>query len=170
MRGSAPIRDMVPLQTASIDLTGWLNVLLIFLAPGAIAALLWSPYLLARRVRALFQHLPPTDHFLPTYAIVAVAAGLPYVLGTFWAIATTNAGTGGEMANGLLNVVIPLSLGYVVGLPVLAAEGLPRFGVDWDPTGYGVSTWLLLLAGGAWYALLFAGPLFVIAVILAFPA
>ncbi|MFB6352569.1 MAG: hypothetical protein ABEJ92_00630 [Halobacteriales archaeon] len=161
---------MVPLQTVDVDLVGWFNLLLVLLAPGAVAAVLWSPFLLAARLRALFRELPPTGHLLPTYAVVAVGAGLPYVLGTFWAVVATSGGTGGEMANGLLDVVIPLSLGYAVGVPLLGAAGLPRFGVDWDPTGYGISTWVLLLAGGTWYALLFAVPLFVIAVVLAFPA
>ena len=162
-------RNMVVLQTIDVDLTGWLTFLALVLGPGLVAALLWSPFLLSSRLRRLFRRLPPTGSVVASYVPVAVGASLPYVIGAGWAIVASADGSGAAMANALLDVVVPLSVGYVAGVPAVAAAALPRLGVDWDPAGYGASTWLLLAAGGAWYALVLGGPLFVIALILAFP-
>lgn len=161
---------MVPLQVLGGTPREWLTTAAIFLGPGAVAALLWSPFLLAGRLRELFRRLPPTDSVLPTYLLLTVGASLPYVLGTLWALVATTGGSGEATANAMLDVIVPVTLVYAVGIPVVAAEGLPRFGIDWDPADYDVVTWVLLAAGGLWYALLFAVPLFVLALIMAFPA
>ncbi|MFB6302899.1 MAG: hypothetical protein ABEH78_08580 [Haloferacaceae archaeon] len=100
------------------------------------------------------------------YVVATFGASVPYLAGTLWAVRTAD---GAEMGNALLAVVVPLSLGYVVAVPVLAGLALPRTGVDWDPTGDGVGSWALLVAAGAWDAAVFAVPLFVVAVILALP-
>lgn len=168
-------QELFPLQTRTVDLGGWLTMLALLLGPGVVAAVLWAPFLVAGRIRALFRALPPWNGVALPYALVTVGASLPYVVGTLAAITVgadgaTGPGSGAAMANALLNVIVPLSVGYVVGVPVLGAVVLPHVGVDWDPTGYGPGTWLLLFGGGAWYAAVFAVPLFVVAVVLAFPA
>lgn len=58
---------------------------------------------------------------------------------------------------------------YLFGLPLVAGMGLPKVGFDWDPTGYGPGTWLLLFVGGAWYVATLAVPLFFFAVFAAMP-
>lgn len=73
------------------------------------------------------------------------------------------------MANALLDVILPITALYVIGLPIASVEGLPRLGIDWDETGYEPSTWVLLIAGAGWYAAIFAIPLFLISLILALP-
>ncbi|WP_018256926.1 hypothetical protein [Halomicrobium katesii] len=73
------------------------------------------------------------------------------------------------MSNSLIDVAVVGTIGYAVGLPSVAALGLPRAGLDWDPTGYGASTWLLLAVGGVWYSLVFAVPLVLLGVVFALP-
>jgi hypothetical protein len=73
-------------------------------------------------------------------------------------------------ANALLDVLVALSLGYVLLAPVLAGVVLPALDYDWDPTGYGAGTWALLVAGGGWYAAVLSAPLFLMALVAALPA
>lgn len=164
---------MVPLQ---FDVSlGWPAVVALLVGPGVVAAVLCVPFLAVERMRALFRSLPPRDGVAVSYVALTVGASFPYVAGTLWALTTgVDAGRGpargAAMANSLLDVLVGLSLAYVAAVPLLAGLGLPRAGVDWDPTGYGPGTWALLLGFGAWYAAVFAVPLFVVAVVLAFPA
>lgn len=148
---------------------GWGFTLALIIGPGLAAALLWSPFLLSSRVRSLYRSLPPARSTVVTYLVVTVGLSLPYLVGTIWAITTSYKGSGAVMANALLDVLIPITALYVVGLPIAAVEGLPRLGIDWDRTGYDTSTWVLLIAGAAWYAAIFAVPLFLISLVLALP-
>ncbi|MFB6304380.1 MAG: hypothetical protein ABEH47_04380 [Haloferacaceae archaeon] len=162
---------MVPLQYA-IDL-GWVAVLALLLGPGIVAAALCAPFLVAERVRALFRALPPRDGVAIPYVAATVGASFPYVGGTLWALSAGADAAGREgaaMADALLGVLLGLSATYVAAVPLLAGVALPRVGVDWDPAGYGAGTWALLVALGVWYAAVFAFPLFLFAVVLAFPA
>jgi hypothetical protein len=62
-----------------------------------------------------------------------------------------------------------LTIAYVVVLPVVASVGLPRVGIDWDPTNYGLGTWLLLVGAALWYSAIFVVPLAFFAFVLALP-
>ncbi|NHN47883.1 hypothetical protein G9464_09765 [Halostella sp. JP-L12] len=141
---------------------------LLAVLPGAVAGLLWSPLLLSDRLSELFRRLPPTGSTAANYSLVAVALSLPWVFGAIAAIAGAPSDPAGT-SNALLNLTVPLAAAYVVGLPLVAGVGLPRLGVDWDPTGYGPGTWLLLVVGAAWYAAVFALPLFAFALVAALP-
>lgn len=163
---------MVPLQTLVGEAVGWLVLVLLVFGPGAVATLCWTPFLASKRVRALFAALPPFESLAVTYPVVGIAASLPYVLGVGAGLVLVEASGpegGARLANAILDVVVPVSLGYVVLVPAVAIVGLPRLGVDWDPTGYGLSTWAILVAGGVWYAALFAAPLLFVAFFLALP-
>lgn len=110
-----------------------------------------------------------------SYVALTVGGSLPYVTGTLWAF-TTGAGAGSErgavMANSLLDLLVVTSLASlasVVAVPLVAGVGLPRTGYDWDPTGYGPTTWGLLAGLAGWYAAVFAVPIFLLAVVLALP-
>lgn len=154
---------------ATQEIGGWGFTLALLFGPGLVAALLWSPFLLSDRVRALYRSLPPARSTGLSYLIVTVGLSVPFLAGTTWAITSTAEASGGAMANALLTVLFTVSATYVIGIPVATIEGLPRVGIDWDPTGYEAATWLLLIAGAAWYAALFAVPLFLIALVLALP-
>lgn len=166
------IGPSVLLQSLLERANGWPLVAASVFGPGVVAAVWCAPFLASVRIRALFRRLPPFESTLATYALVVVLGSLPYVLGVVAAITgvdTEGLRAGARMGEAILGVVVPLSVVYAVGVPPVGALGLPRAGIDWNPTGYGVSTWLLLAAGGVWYAALFAVPLALVSVILAFP-
>lgn len=147
---------------------GWLWTLALFALPGAVAAVCWAPFLLSARFRALFVALPPAGRLVPSYVGVSLALSVPYLVGvvlTVWLV--DSAGPG--WSEGFLDTA--LFGGVAVGLvaPAVAAAGLPRLGVDWDPTGYGASTWAVLVAAGLWYAVVAAVPLVALAIGMALP-
>jgi len=138
------------------------------LTPGVVAMVLWSPILLSTRLRTLFRQLPPTTSILVSYVLVALVLSLPFIGGALRAFAQTTA-TGAALSNTILDTVLKLSIGYIIGMPVVSAVWLPRLGIDWDPAEYGASTWLLLVFSAVWYIAVFALPLSLLSVILAVP-
>ena len=125
--------------------------------------------MLAKRLRALFKALPPTDAWLPAYLLTMGVAAVPFLAALVGVAAETGIEDGAMFANTLLQVLSVIGIGYVGGAPVAGVVGLPRAGIDWDPTGYGVGTWLLLAVGGLWYALLFVVPLGILSLFVALP-
>lgn len=153
------------------SLTEWVTLLVLVAGPGAVATVLWSPVLAVGRLRALFDALPITRWTAANYLLVSMALSVPWVLGLGWAFAEIGSGVGGGDPGGgpLLDVAVQLTGLYLVALPVAAGAGLPHLGVDWDPAGYGASTWVILVAATAWYALVFALPTFLFALIVSLP-
>jgi len=144
----------------------WVTLLALVFGPGLAAALLWSPFLAADRIGSLFGQLWPRTSAAASYLLVMVGLSLPWVFATGAAMARAST-PGLGMANALLNVIVSLAVVYAVGLPALAAVGLPAAGVDWDANGYGLRTWVLLVAGAVWYVALLAFPIFLVSVGLA---
>lgn len=163
---------MVPLQSLATQIVDTLVFVAVLLIPGAVATVLWTPLLAAGRLRSLFERLPPTGSLVPSYAVAGLVGSLPFVAGVLAVLVTSSSNdpqTGAQLSNGFVNVAVAGTLGYAAGLPLLAALGLPKAGIDWDPTGYGASTWLLLAVGGVWYALVFAVPILLLGVVFALP-
>jgi hypothetical protein len=152
-------------------LTEWLTLLVLVLGPGLVATVLWSPVLASSRLRTLFRALPATTSTGVNYVLTALVLSAPWVVGLGWTFARVGARTGTDAVSGepLMDVAGQLGLLYLVGLPVVAGAGLPWLGLDWDPTDYGVGTWLRLVVAGAWYAALFAVPAFAFGVIVSLP-
>ncbi|WP_440763620.1 hypothetical protein [Natronorubrum sp. DTA7] len=144
-----------------------LFLLAFLLAPGVVATAMTAPISASSRIRALFRALPPTDSAGLSYALIGLAGSLPYIVGVSVAIAL--AGEDGIWGPPILAATTLLSVCYVVAVPIIGAVGLPQVGIDWDPTGYGLSTWTLLAVGAFWYALVFAIPLAIIGVVLSLP-
>lgn len=140
----------------------------LILLPGALAAVPTAAFLLSARVRALFAAVPPTDSPYPSYALLTVGLGAPWSVA---ALAALNAPVTGpaSTANAMLDVVLGLGLVYLLGLPVTVAALLPRFGVDWDDTGYGPRTWVIVTATTSVYTLSLAVPFFVVSLVFALP-
>jgi hypothetical protein len=147
---------------------GWLWTVALFLVPGLVAAGLCAPFLAAERLRALFRALPPTGRVLPSYLVASVGLSVPYIAGVVLAIARA-AEAGPAWSSGFLLTALCGAFLLVLIAPAVAALGLPRLGVDWDSTGYGPSTWLLLVGAGAAYALVAAVPLVALAIGMALP-
>ena len=150
------------------SIAGWLWTAALLLFPGLVAAGLCAPFLAAERLRALFRALPPRGRVLPSYAAVSVGLSVPYVVGVFLTVwLVESAGPG--WSEGFLDTALFGGVLVALVAPAVAVVGLPRLGVDWDPTGYGYSTWLLLVAAGLWYALVAAVPLVALAIGMALP-
>ncbi|QHS15697.1 hypothetical protein GWK26_00240 [haloarchaeon 3A1-DGR] len=163
-----PIPASVPLQATLEPAFEWATFAGFLVVPGLIATLLWSPFLIVDRIRSLLAALPPTGSVLPTYLLAGVGGSIPYIIGA--AVVVTTVDTAGvAWSNAFINVAVLLFVGYAVGVPVVTNVALPRLALDWDPTGYGPSTWVLLAAGGASYALLFSIPFVVVSFLLALP-
>jgi hypothetical protein len=163
---SAPVAPAVP---AIVDTaTEWLWTIALFALPGTVAAALWTPFLIAARFRALFRALPPANRLVPSYVGVSLALSVPYLAGLLLTVALVDS-SGPGWSEGFLDTA--LFGGVIVGFvaPALAVLGLPRLGVDWDPTGYGPGTWALLVAAGLWYAVVAAVPLVALAIGMALP-
>jgi len=159
----------LPAVPAVVDAAvGWLWTVALFLSPGLVAAVLCAPFLAASRLRALFRALPPKGRLVPSYVAVSVGLSVPYLVGVVLTVAFAGE-AGPAWSEGFLDTALfgAVLVGFVA--PVVAAAGLPRLGVDWDPTGYAPSTWLLLVAAGLWYAVVAAVPLVAAAVGMALP-
>ncbi|ELZ57264.1 MULTISPECIES: hypothetical protein [Halorubrum] len=159
-----------PLVTSATadSIVGWLWTLLLFLFLGLVAAGLCVPFLAVERVRSLFRALPPAGRTLPSFVAVSVALSTPYLAGVVLTVALVDS-AGPGWREGLLLTALFAGFAPIILAPAVAVIGLPRLGIDWDPTGYGPSTWAILLAGGLWYAFLAAVPLVALAVGMALP-
>ena len=160
---------LLSLAPATVDVAvGWLWTIGLFLFPGLAAAGLCAPFLAAERLRALFRALPPAGRLLPSYLGVSVGLSVPYLVGVVFTVARA-AEAGPAWSSGFLLTALIGAVLVAFVAPAVAVLALPRLGVDWDPTGYGVSTWLLLGGAGLWYALVAAVPLVALAVGMALP-
>jgi hypothetical protein len=136
---------LVPLLVRVSEVVSLALPVAVLLAPGLVAALPWSPFLLADRLRELFRTLPPRDGFVGSYLPVTVGGVVPYVGGWLWAFSRSTGRTSAIVVEGLLDAQVALSLVYAV-------------------------CGLLLGTGSAWPTVLYGVPLFVVATTLAYPA
>lgn len=158
---------MVPL-THGADPSSWLTLLVILLLPGVVATVMWSPMIASERLRSLFRRLTPIDSVIVNYVVTAMTLSVPWLVALGWTFQRLGSQTEpqGEV---FLNAATLLAVVYVVALPLVAGLGLPRLGIDWDSTGYGASTWLLLIVSSAWYAAIFTIPMFLMGIIISLP-
>jgi|AntRauMinimDraft_4_1070384.scaffolds.fasta_scaffold00223_20 hypothetical protein len=164
----APLPATLPTLAVVDAAVGWLLTLALLALPGLVAAVLWSPFLLAARFRALCVALPPAGRLVPSYVGVAIGLSVPYVAGLLLTVGLVDS-AGPGWSNGLVETALAGGVLVALVAPAAAVLGLPRLGVDWDPTGYGLGTWALLVAAGVWYAAVAAAPLFALAVVFALP-
>lgn len=147
-------------------LTEWITLAVIVVGPGFIASVSWAPFLISERFRSLFEQLWPEDSVAISYLLVMIGLSFPWVMGAGGAM-VRGSPEELQMANAMMDVVVALSVVYLFGLPLVAGVGLPRVGIDWDETGYGLRTWVLLSTGVLWYVVLLALPIFALSIGLA---
>lgn len=150
----------------SRPLTEWITLAVIVVGPGFVASLLWAPFLGVDRFGSLFERLWPGNSVAVSYLLVMIGLSLPWVGASGGAMVRASPEEL-SMANALLDVIVALAVVYLLGLPLVAGLGLPRVGIDWDETGYGLRTWALLAIGVLWYVLLLALPIFALSIGLA---
>lgn len=131
-------------------------------ALGAVTTVLWSPVLVRSRLRHLFGALPLTRSAVANYVIVALGLSWPALVAVAWAPVDMRTAATADFAP----EAAVLTAGYVVGVPLAAAVGLPRFGVDWDPHGYGPGTWAILVVTSGWYAAVYVGSIWMVTAML----
>lgn len=160
-------------MTGTTQIGGWLFTIVALLAPGVVAMIFWAPFFASDRITALFRALPPRDSVGISYVLFAMLASIPFLVGFVIALIATPTNppeNAAPLSDNLLTLAVYLTGGYTLAVPILGAAILPELGVDWDPTDYGPSTWVLLGVAGLWYGLVFAIPLFIFSLVLAFPA
>jgi len=135
--------------------------------PGFVEAVLCLPLLLSVRGRELFRSLPPTGSVASSYLLTMVVLSGPFIAGVVAAFGLDVWQR--PIYDVLIQIVSVVSLSYVVVLPVTAIIGLPRYGIDWDPTGYGIGTWVVMILSTLWYVIWFIIPIVFIAGLLALP-
>lgn len=150
------------------SVVGWAVAIAALAVPGLVAAALWAPVLIAERCRALFVALPPSGRLVVSYVGVALALSVPFVVGAAATVTLVDPESGG-WSSGFVTTAVYGSGLVALGWPVAAGVVAPRVGVDWDPTGYGASTWALLVGSGLWYAVVAAAPLLAIGLVFALP-
>lgn len=147
--------------------SAFVSIALTVALPGIAETVFCLPLLLSTRTRALFRSLPPTGSVAVSYLSVMLALSVPFVAGVvavfgldIWR---------GPIYNVLIRVATFVSASYIVVLPATAIIGLPRYGLDWDQTGYGVGTWAILLLSTLWYVVLLFVPIVLLSALLALP-
>lgn len=150
-----------------MDPSTFVSIALTLALPGIAETVFCLPLLLSARTRALFRSLPPAESVAVSYLSVMFALSIPFVAGVaavfgldIWR---------GPIYNGLIRVATFVSASYIVVLPATAIVGLPRYGLDWDQTGYGVGTWAILLLSTLWYVVLLSVPIVLLSAVLALP-
>jgi hypothetical protein len=150
-----------------MQLSEFASLVLIAVLPGLVETVVCLPVLLSTRVQALFRSLPPTESMSFSYVGVIFSLSVPFILGVIAAFRFDTLRT--PVYDVLTQVASLVSLGYIAVLPVAATFGLPRYGIDWDPTGYGIKTWGVMLLSTLWYVTWLILPLLLISALLALP-
>lgn len=140
-------------------------------AYGWLVGVLWTPFLVAGRVRKLFDSLPHAD-WRVSYALFIPLPGVAwgFLFGCTLSLSRdvrppTRAS---ELYVAGVDGIVAATLVSVVLWPTLLVYVLPRRGVDWDPDGYGPTTVLLVLGVTVWYLLFLVGPAYALSVFAGF--
>lgn len=138
---------------------------------GLLIAILWSPFLLSERIRALFSALPPAD-WRASYALwIPVPATVwGFLFGSVLSLSRDvrpPADASSLYVGGIDGIAVATAL-VLVSLPVLSLRVLPARGTGRDPADDTPRTVLLVLAGTVWYLLLLVGPAYALTVLAGF--
>lgn len=137
---------------------------------GVAVAVVWSPFLLSGRLRALFEALPPGDSPLGYLWLPLPAAVWGFLFGAGLSASRDLLSPGDAAplyAAGVDGIVVATLVSAVLW-PAAVLWWLPRRGVVWRPDGDGPETVALVVAGVVWYLLWLAGPAYVLSVFAGF--
>ena len=150
-----------------MEVSTFVSVALIIALPGIAETVFCLPVLLSARTRALFRSLPPAGSVAVSYLCTVLALSVPFVaaVGAVFGLDIWR----GPRYNVLIRGATFVSASYLIVLPATAIIGLPRYGLDWDTTGYGVGTWGVLLVSTLWYLALLLVPIVLLSALLALP-
>jgi hypothetical protein len=138
---------------------------------GWLIGVLWSPFLLARRMRLLFASLPNAD-WRVSYGLwiplPAVVWGFCFGCVISLSRDLRTPGKASPLYVAGLDGIAVATLVSLLLWPALLLYVLPERGFDWDPAEYDVRTVLLVVAGIVWYLLFLVGPAYAMSVFAGF--
>lgn len=138
---------------------------------GWLIGVVWSPFLLSARLRALFTARESRD-WRVNYVlwIPAPAAVWAFVFGAVISLSrdVRVPGKASPLYVAGVDGIVAATAVSVLLWPILLLYVLPRRGYDWNPTEYGLSTALLVVVGLLWYLVFLIGPAYVISIFAGF--
>ena len=154
----------------SVVFTGVHFALLIGLY-GVFIGVLWSPFLAAGRLRALFASLPPSE-WRVNYALWIPLPALVwgFLFGSVLSVSLdvrppTQAS---EIYVAGIDGIVVATLVSILLWPILLLYVLPANGVDWDRNEYAPKTVVLVVVSLVWYLVFLVGPAYVLSIFAGF--
>lgn len=138
---------------------------------GLLIALLWSPFLIAGRLRRLFDSLPPTD-WRVSYALWMPLPAMVwgFFLGSVLPMSrTVRPPTEASIlyVAALDGMMVATAISILLW-PILLLYVLPVRGFDWYPEEHTPTTVALVVGGTVWYLLFLVVPMYIFALFAGF--
>ncbi|MEF8801484.1 MAG: hypothetical protein V5A38_13240 [Halolamina sp.] len=131
---------------------------------GWLVGVVWTPFLVSKRLRQLFDALPPREwlvNYVLWIPLPAVVWGFLFGAGLSLSRDVLSPGTASPLyAAGVDGIVLATVVSLVLW-PVLLLYILPEKGIDWVPEGDQPNAALLVVAGVVWYLVFLVGPAYV---------
>lgn len=135
---------------------------------GWLIAILWSPFLLAGRLRNLFETLPPSD-WRVNYALwMPLPAAIWGFFFGFGLSLSLDVRPPAKASPIYLAGLDGIGLATIISLPLwpaLLLYVIPDRGLDWNPNDYGPKTTLLVATSTLWYLVFLVGPGYVLSIL-----
>lgn len=138
---------------------------------GLVVAVPWAPFLLAGRMRGLFDSLPPHDwrvNYALWIPLPAAVWGFLFGSGLSLSRDVRPPTRASELYVAGVDGIAVATLASIVLWPALVLYVLPARGIDWDPAEYAPTTVLLVVGATVWYLVWLVGPAYVLAVFAGF--
>lgn len=138
---------------------------------GLFVGVLWTPFLVARSVRALFDSLGDRDWRVTYVLWIPLPAVLwGFLFGSVLSLsrAVRPPTRASELYVAGMDGLAVATLVSIILWPILLVYVLPGRGCDWDPNGYGPKTIVLVVGGLVWYLSFLIGPAYVLSILAGF--
>jgi len=131
---------------------------------GWLVGLVWTPFLVSKRLRRLFDTLPPRE-WLVNYALwiplPAAVWGFCFGAGLSLSRDVLDPGTASPLYAAGVDGIVAATVVSLVLWPVLLLYVLPEKGIDWIRDGDIPKTAVLVVGSLVWYLLFLIGPAYV---------
>lgn len=138
---------------------------------GWLVGIVWTPFLASKRLRQLFDELPP-DEWVLNYVLwiplPAVVWGVLFGAGLSLSRDVLPPGQASPLYAAGVDGIILATVVSLVLWPVLLLSVLPDRGIDWIPEGDRPKAALLVVAGLVWYLVFLVGPAYVFTIFAGF--
>lgn len=138
---------------------------------GLLIGVLWSPFLLAERLRALFASLPPSEwrvNYVIWMPLPALIWGLLFGGVVSVSLDIRQPTRASEIYVAGIDGIVVATVVSLLLWPALLLYALPAREFDWDPNEYAPTTVILVIGSVVWYLLFLAGPAYVLSIFAGF--